>query len=475
MLPSLTWTPKGAITETYDARREIPRDYNTRVNYEVYVPLDYWKEGAEVIPIDTAARVNQLKVYQRLYDGDYDAYFQDPLDAQIDMHFLFADRLVNFLWQYPPELNFDWSDMVSDRFVQTLNRELKNSVMDLSIFGTGLVNVVNGRYGVEVQSPKPIYFYPASELEDAFVVPAPEDDKDVPHVVYKHGANGEWSRSEYENDGGKLGKLIKTDSEVFGSPQAWDVIGMNTLGRPSPMLNFSLEPNTGDWGQSLYFTATSPALEALRRFNGNSAILTSHGNPREVYIPSDRPGDTARKQGERRDQSKALQEVRYELNQLETQRRSPVQILGRQYERIDLLQWMGDLRDHFEQLNFALTMAFGMAYIPLSLVNLDGELRVGNLSGRALRFLYASANTRINNLQDIVKPNIKRAFLVAATMNGASADAVQSFADRIVIDWPNIFDKLDEGAETMVMGESIVEQEREGQPEEGSDGVLPSG
>ena len=456
----LTWTPKGAITVDFSNRKEVPRDYNTRVNYEVDVPLSYWAQGADLVPKETAARVNQLKVYQKLYDGYYDEYFQDPLDAQIDMHFLFADRLVNFLWQYPPELNFDWSDMVSDRFVQTLNRELKNAVNDALIFGTGLINIVNGRYGLEVQVPKPIYFFPASETEDAFVVPGAE--KEVPHVVYEHGENGEWKRTEYENEAGKLGRVLSSESEVFGSPEAWDVIGLNTLGRPSPMLSFSLEPNTGEWGQSLYYTATSPALEAIRRFNGNSAVLTQHGNPREIYVPSERPIQTGqlRSDGKPRDQ-KAMMEIRYELNQLETQRRSPVQILGRQYDRVELLQWEGDLEDHREQLNFAMTMAFGMAYLPLSLVNLDGQLTVGDLSGRALRFLYAPTNTRINNLQDIVKPNIKRAFLVAAAMNGASPDAIQSFADRIEIEWPNIFDKLDEGAESMVMGESIVEQENE--------------
>lgn len=462
MLPSIpTWSPKGAITLDFGQRKTIPRDYCERINYENLVPLDFWKPGAELVPANTAARVNQLKVYQRLYDGQYDAYFQDPLDTQIDMHYLFADRLVNFLWQYPPELNFEWADMVSDRFVQTLNRELKNAVLDVTIFGTGLLNVVNGRYGVEVQAPKPIYFYPASDTEDAFVVPG--SNREEPHVVYQHGEGGEWSRTEYANDGGKLGEVVRSESETFGEAGSWDVIGLNTLGRPSPMINFSMEPNTGDWGQSLYFTTTSPALEAIRRFSGNSAILTAHGNPREVYVHRDRPGSTQRSSGG--DQAKALMEVRYEVNQLETQRRSPVQILDRRYERIDVMQGKGDLRYHNEQLNFALTMAFGMAYLPLSLVNLDGQLTVGHLSGRALRFLYAPTNTRINNLQDIVKPNIKRALLVAAAMNGASPAALQGFADRMVVDWPNIFDKLDEGAETMVMGQSIVEQEREGADE----------
>ena len=465
-----TWTLKGAITPTWGVRKVIPRDYNDVVNYERYTPLSYWQKGADIIPSDTHQRVNQLKTYLSLYNGQYDRYFQDPLDTQIDMHYLFVDRLVNFLWQYPPELNFDWSDMVSDRFIQTLNIELKNSVIDLLRYGTGLVNVVNGRYGAEVQAPMPIYWFPANDIEDALLVPG--YDGEGPHIVYKHGANGEWSRTEYHNDAGKLGRVLSSETETFGTPAAWDVIGMNSLGRASPMINFSLEPNTGEWGQSLYFTATPPALEAIRRFNGNSSTLTTHGNPREVYLPSEFPGDIKKGQGNQIEGQRAQMQIYYEVSQLETNRRSPVQILSRKYADVKYLYWEGSLEDHREQLNFALTMAFGMAYMPLSLVNLDGQLTIPTISGRALRFLYAPTHTRINNIQGIVKPVIKHVLLTAAAYNGHSAQAIQRFADRIVVDWPNIFEELDEEDDSgsLAMGQSIDEQERE--PEEEAPDVV---
>ena len=50
------------------------QEYSKVVDYEVEVPLDYWKSGAQFIPPDAADRVRQLKDYLDLFHGDYSKY-----------------------------------------------------------------------------------------------------------------------------------------------------------------------------------------------------------------------------------------------------------------------------------------------------------------------------------------------------------------------------------------------------------------
>lgn len=411
--------------------------YNTYVDYETYIPLEYWKQGADEIPDEAFYRIKQLETYDRLYQGEIDGYFQSPLVVKMNYWYMVAERMNNFLMQYPPEFNFDWADMVSDRFIQQLNKQLPNVIIDLVRFGTGLFNVVNTEKGAEVQTVVPIYWYPVDDVADVLVVMP--NDKDIPYTLYVHFMNGEVEIREYENDAGKLGKRIRgTVSERFGNAATWSALEDVSIDRVGPIIPVSIEPSAGDWGRSSYFDITSLALELNRRLSGNSEILTDHGNPRLKVLP-DALQPAVRPENIERELLKTVTEQ----TRLDTLRKTTTMLIPRGYSDIEYLFWQGTLDDHFMQFDKTQEQMFSLTHLPLALMSIEGRVSVP-ASGRALRFQYMDPHAHIQKIQAQIINKLKQTILTGAIYNGAGASAVTQFADRIDIKWKNVFDEIDE-------------------------------
>ena len=437
------------------------KSYEDVVDYEVQVPLDYWEEGADIVPTQAANRVRQLNTYIDLYNGVYDKYFEEPLIYKYNLHKKICNRLVNFLMQYPPEMNFDYADVLSERFIQQLIQEIPNLINDMVRFGTGLLNVENGNYGAEVKCPLPIYWYPANEA-DAYLIPS--TDKDNPHTLYINHNDGSVEIREYEYRAGKLGKRIGSTNEQFGDDESWAIIGEKNLGRISPMVNVATEPNTGDWGMSLYYDITGLVFEINRRFSGNSGILTNHGNPLLIFFPNDTPTGVSNKNkrlsGATAD--KAVLELRSEAIRLDTLRKTPVGVLPRGYEDLRYVESDGDLDDHFHQIDKVSEALYGLTHLPLTLLGLDGSTSIP-ASGTALRLQFMDTHSYIQKMQGVIIKSIKKALMIGALYNGIASSQLASFSDRIDIKWKNVFDETDESGTIELTGATA---EVETEPEE---------
>ena len=439
--------------------------YSDYVNYDIPVPLEYWRQGNNAIPDDARERVRQLEVYWDLYQGEYGAYFPAPLSAKMNYHFMLAERLANFLMQYPPEFNFDYADMVSERFIQQLNKELPNVLIDLVRFGIGLFNVVNTERGAEVQAPLPIHWFPIDGDSDCLlIVPA---EKDEPYTLFVHFMNGELEIRQYENDAGKLGKRLRnTISERFGNEAAWNALAEVSIGRIGPIIPVALEPTAGDWGRSQYFDVTALIFELNRRLSGNSEILTEHGNPRLKVIPNEVPAH----RGQGLDDS-TLIKTYTEQTRLDSLRKSNVMLVPRGYTDVDYLFWPGTLDDHFHQFDKVQEQMFALTHLPLSLLNVDGSMTIP-ASGRALRFQFIDTHTHVQKVQTQLINRLKQAILTGAIYNGAVN--VADMAGRIDITWRNIFDEIDEsGVVEMSAGDDaeVVPDGEVDQPFQGEEAV----
>ena len=74
------------------------------INYEIEIPLDYWKQHASIIPDDVNRRVNQLKHFLKLYQGDYSDYDSDGFPVTVNMHRLSANVMADTLAAFRPFL-----------------------------------------------------------------------------------------------------------------------------------------------------------------------------------------------------------------------------------------------------------------------------------------------------------------------------------------------------------------------------------
>ena len=413
-----------------------PTGYREAVPYDIQIPLEYWKTGNRAIPQDTLPRVNQLEEYLALYNAEYDQYFYNPLVVVVPYHFMIAERLINFLMQYPPEFNFDWDGIVSDRFMQQLNKELPNVLIDLVRFGTGLFNVVNTEFGAEVQAPLPIHWFPIDDSSDVLLI-VPNNEND-PYTLHIHYQNGQYEMREYEQNAGMLGKRLRGGlSEQFGNEQAWSELREVSLGRVSPIIPVALEPTDGDWGRSQYFDMTSLSLELIRRLTANSEILNEHGNPRIKVIPNDGVDPNSY----RTDDDDDLLEVYTEQTRLDSLRQSNVVIIPHGYADMDYLFWDGTLDDHFMQFDKTQEQMFAITHLPLTIMGLDGSVTIP-ASGRALRFQFIDPHTHIQKVQTQAINALKQVILTGAIYN-ANLD-IRSISDRIDITWRNVFDEIDE-------------------------------
>ena len=429
-----TWLPSGEfIGGLYDAQPI----YSRYINYDIDIPLSHWQKGAEVVPPGAQLRHAQLQEYLNLYNGEIEKYFEQPLEVKVNYWITFTTRLINFLLQFQPEFDFDYSDVVSERFVKQLRHALPNMITDIVRFGSCTVNIVNGPNGAEFTAPIPINWYPAGDEGDAFIIPG--DNKDVPHLVYIHEPDGVITMARYQNDAGKLGKRMGSETETFGNRAAWDILRERTLGRVSPMFSIPSEPNMGEWGRSLYFDATSMALELNRILSTNSHNLEEHGDPAWVLQSESAPGYQPQDAGL---QDREIYAAQYEARRLGSLRRSPVIKLPAGYAA-EYMTPQVHVEQSFQQYNKVMETMFAVTHLPLNLMGVDGTITIP-MSGRALRFQFVDTDSYTDRTQTLMKDGIEKAFGVAAIYNGAGATQVGALLDNIEIVWENIFDKMAE-------------------------------
>ena len=475
------------------------------INYEIEIPLDYWKQHASIIPDDVNRRVNQLKHFLKLYQGDYSDYDSDGFPVTVNMHRLSANVMADTLAAFPPVFKMSGTGTpatppeapdalpappepseaddeleMSPRFMQTLQDALYCAIVDHIRFGCGLLMVQGGDYGAEVVAPQPIYWYPADRGADVLAVKKPKEIElyinEPPGVlVYERWSNVD-DDTQSTSGAGSLGRLLGSEMETLGDEAGWDVVQEYSVGRATPLINIPRRPATGDWGRSLYLDITSLTMELNRRLGQNSSILTEHGWPREVLLPNtdeqlNRSYDALI---DGADQGKDEREVDIDWVtqqiRLGRWRKSTIGVLSSRYRDIKYLQWTGRLNDHFNQIDEIKMQLYVQSHVPPALYG-DGMTNFP-AAGVALEKQYIRLHLYVMQLQATFINALRKAVLIGAMYEGKGAGELRALAEGLVIEWPNIFDegdqrnelRLDENveAEEMVTGEEMAAMSQNG-------------
>ena len=482
------------------------------INYEIEIPLDYWKQHASIVPDDVNRRVNQLKHFLKLYQGDYSDYDADGFPVTVNMHRLSANVMADTLAAFPPvfkmsgggrpetppespdglpappeqpeesnPLESDGDELeMSPRFMQTLQDALYCAIVDHIRFGCGLLMVQGGEYGAEVVAPQPIYWYPADRGADVLAVKKPKEIElyinEPPGVlVYERWSNVDDDAQSTRGDG-SLGRLLSSEMEMLGDEAGWNVVQEYSTGRATPLINIPRRPATGDWGRSLYLDITSLTMELNRRLGQNSSILTEHGWPREVLLPNTEEqlnrsydalidGASEGKSEQQIDIDWVTQQTR-----LGRWRKSTVGVLSSRWRDVKYLQWTGRLNDHFNQIDEIKMQLYVQSHVPPALYG-DGMTNFP-AAGVALEKQYIRLHLYVMQLQATFINALRKAVLIGAMYEGAGESELRRMAEGLVIEWPNIFDegdqqnelRLDENveAEEMVPGEEMAAMSQNG-------------
>ena len=429
------------------------------INYELAVPLDYWQKNAYIIPEDVSRRVNQLKHFLQLYQGDYSLY-EEGLNVRVNVHKLVAIFMADALASFPPQFTFEGDEVdLPPRFIQTLQNSLYCALVDHIRFGTSLLMVENSDYGPVVKAPMPIYWYPADKGADVLVT---KNGKEIelyinePPGVLVHER---WSNidddAQTTGSAGTLKERLSQEMEMVGTEAGWDVIQRWGTGRATTMLNIPRRPETGDWGNPLYLDITHLAVELSRRLSQNSLILTEHGWPREVLLPNidEAFGETLDALLDQKPNSEdATVAVDWMTQQtrLGQWRKSTIGALSRKYRDIKYLQWTGRLNDHFNQIDEVKQDLYVQTSVPPALYG-DGMSNFP-ASGEALKKQFVRTYLYLKQLQATFLSEIRKSVLIGAMFDGAGASRLEDLAEGMVIGWPNVFDIDQE------QGESVLDE-----------------
>ena len=420
------------------------------IDYEIYVPLEYWEKGASIVPKVVSDRVNQMRLFYQLYQGDYRPFLGRSAPVRMNYHKITTSFVSSLMMMFPPEVEMvDGSDLpVSGRFIQQLNLALRGTIADMVRYGTGLFRISPGRWGSEIKSFQPVLWYPVDSESDTLAISS-QDYVELWHdigegeVRYERYRVPDWNKDQSSyRKGTQLGELDESDTEQYGDPQQWDAIQSLTLGRPGLIIPVAAEIATGDWGESIYPELTTLALEVTHRLSENKAILDKHGNPIMIAEPAEygsSSGITEEDLALGGDLQKAkfrLIAVRDRLNEWRTQY---IGEIPDGYVDMRYLEWGGNMSGHFEQILKCEELLFAATRLPAAFFNIGPNGLPP--SGIAMQRQFTRTYAYIRNLVSTLQDSITRAVLVGAMLNGSSASELQSIYDRLEIKWRTIFDE----------------------------------
>ena len=423
------------------------------IDYDIYVPIEYWKRGANIIPSVVNSRVGQMQLFYQLYQGDYRAFLGRANVVRMNYHKMTTSFVGSLMMMYPPEITIAGSEdlPVTGRFIQQLNRALRGVIADMVRYGTGLFRVQAGQWGSEIVNHQPVYWYPVDGQSDTLAV-ASQDKVELWHDI----GLGEVRYDRYSvpnraiNSASKpteLGDLEETITEQYGDEAQWDVIQSLTLGRPGLIINTIADVPSGDWGESIYPDLTPLALEVTHRLTQNKGTLDEHGNPVTVFYPSDvgSGGMTHEDFVLGADKQHAELQLNRTLDMFNAWRTRRITNLPDGYDDVKYLEWTGDLTDHFNQITKCEELLFAATRLPAAFFNIGPNGLPP--SGVALMKQFIRTHAYIRDLVSTLQDSITRAVLIGSMLNGASAQELEGIYDNLEIEWETVFDETSQAAE----------------------------
>ena len=436
------------------AKSPAPGIYERVFDYDQYVPLDYWDEGALLTPSNQANRLRQFSAFRQLYDGEY--WRWGNFAVRMNYHEIVANFMADLLMGFPPIL--DGIDELPPRFINTLLDALHCLIVDMVRYGTGLLHVMQGHYGPEVISRDPTNFFPASAGECAFI----SEGADVIDV-YLFSDDGGALHEQYDSEsGGKLGRLLSSDDLTVGTVDDWAYIGSEFTGRIGALVNVGRRPMIGDWGKSLYPSITNLAFENSRGMTDNSETLVEHLKPLLLWIA----GDKAIGRGARNKPDKE-QELKDKSRRdwLERLRQYPTAELPDGIIDAKYVSWRPDMTGSFIHNEEIEKKLFTATNISAELYGTGVEKR--NVSGVALDRQYLRSAIYARGFQTGIIESVKKVAAIGGVHIGLTGSRLAAFVEGISIEWPLVFDRIEERDDVVIDSGGV-------ETEEAADELLPT-
>lgn len=444
----------GGSVRFEDKMRFQPPLYEQNYNYEQYVPTSHFRPDALIVPTSQVNRVRQFQAWRQLYNGEYWHYGYNPV--KLNYHEITANFLAELLLNYPPE--FEGADELPPRFVKSLLEQLFPLIVDMVVYGTGVLHILPTDYGPLAVSRDPTYWYPASTEVDTLLI-----RRDGYTDLFMHTDTGVVVHEVYlaeREQSNKLGKLLKLDMEVYGTPADWEILRESFTGRVSNLLNATRRPDTGDWGRSLFPMITNLALEWARGTTDNRDTLIEHLKPLLLFLPGDKAVGSGYRDEDGRDELKN-EDRRVFLERL---RKNPSMELPDGIIDAKYLTWPPNMEAsfaHTENIEQSLFLA----------TNVSGELygkkqaQGTDMSGVAWDRQYLRSAVHTRGFQSRLIDTLTKALGVAALTHGITGSRLQSFIDNVEITWPNPFDRIEEEDEVQgdVEGAETVKEDGNGE------------
>lgn len=414
------------------------------VNFEVDTPLDHWSRGGcEWPPPGTSPRLQMLREWRRLHDGDLDAILRGHYPVRTNYFRASSVELVDLLMAFPPRVAG-----IPPALQRSIDRALPQAITDISRFGTCLLRPWRAGGDVMIEAPTPEGWFPAGD-GDAVVTVAGKElsvrimPHDGPHMlrVYEGGDDPE-SR---EPDGiPATAAPIKLLSETEISPV---IAGPN-------IFSAELRPGAGKWGQSLYGPMYPLVAEVCRRQSKQSETLDDNSNPLLVLIRD----ESYEHDGLGEPEASEFFEL-YERRKLSEWRRRTIASLPERYRDAKYLSWDAQMQATTNSIQGTLQALYAVnPLMPLVLGLLSGNDVVQG--GMSIRKVFAS--TWFFALR--VTHGIEQALRAALDAAGIT---------DVEIDWPDAMSEIDvltvvqEGAGGAAGDQDIVDDPQPDAPEGG--------
>ena len=418
-------------------------EYERVIDYETLIPLSYWGAESDVEPTAAGPRVNQMRVFQELYNGQYQRWIDD--DIKQNYHRMIADFYADFLTGWPPKFK---GEQLSNRFEQTLQMAIHRAITNMVRFGTALFQVVMTDWGPEVRSPDPITWYPASPFSDALIrrVHVPGGFLYYVHIYDSQGTD---LLEIYQyNDMGKLGPLVDVVDNSQGSVADWDIIQENFYGRLGPIVNVNMRPSSGDWGRSFYPLFTDKAFEDARNVTSRRDSLQLFLNPTAVFTPLNPEKQSKPPEG---DELKA-EAIRLRFDIARSQPTMVLRGYKMEYANSDL-----ELKDSFmheEKVKEDIYAAVGAA---VDLIETHRDKRP--LSGVALDRHYFNTRVVTHSMMQEIKKSVLKVRAVGAVYAGYFGARLRAFIAQQGLRWENPLDDPERVNDVTDDGQDTQERE----------------
>ena len=429
------------------------------VDFETLVPLEYWQNGAQLIPESARARVERLMEYQQVWDGDF-RQFLAPNDRRV-INNLFrktATWMADALMATPPQMTVPDGSLLTPRYIAGLQHCLYHGIIDFIRYGVCLLRISHyGEFGWQCAVPQPLYWYPAADGQALVEV----TDGGKAAIVTKDYGDGSATEQRFDVKQAALaggGDIVEV-GDTNHDPAAWRVVGESLLGRTGLLLGAARNPATGDWGLSAYEDCFSPIMALTRMQSQLDQAVYEHADPKLKLLRPDGQTELSSRQqlhGQTKRSSDAIEEYKFKSSLYDRDKVAVAPPPG--FKDIQPLKRLEDVSAQISLVQINTEVALAHANVPASLLLLDPRA-ITPQSGKALALQNLPTAIAISGMHRILSEWLRKGLLIGEYLHGASADQLRTFAEELRIEWTTLwtdFAIIDEGGGELEQVEDLT-------------------